>query len=233
MYNNFFSGVRIVGYCFLFGAVLILSGSCLGPKKIDKWVDQKYAGTLPVQPKKANDYLSIKSTLVSTDDNLSNTTKKTSKVLPLIFYWQFDYKNTCTLNPQIPISNFTKTAIPYANRKGLKQKLNGRTIELSIDKLPNMFAINDRGHVIWFIYAFGWDVLTIFPENNEMLVSYRVLDNGQEVRKGIISIADSLKPVTLKMMQSLKKRTWQFLDDYEVNITAMSKLAIDKLIAEL
>jgi hypothetical protein len=233
MNKNLLNIVSITKQCLLTGSLFLFLTGCLGPKKIDKWVGKKYSAGLPAQPKNTNEYLSIKSTVVSNDNNLSTTTKKTSHLLPLIFYWQYDYKNTCTLNPQIPVSNFTRTVIPYANRKGLKQKLNGRTIELSVDKVPNMFVINDKGHIIWLIYAFGWDVLTINPENNEMLILYKVLENGQEVKKGSISITETVKPLTLKMYQSLRKKTWQFLDDYEMDITAMSKLVIDKLIVEL
>src|SRR4029450_13239951 len=83
----------------------ILLNSCLGPKKIDKWVAQKYVDP-PAPVKKKHDKIVILSNMVYQGTNLSTTEKKTSNMLPLIVYWQFDYKNTCTLNPQIPVNIF-------------------------------------------------------------------------------------------------------------------------------
>ena len=207
--------------------------SCLTPKKLDKWMDRHY-GTLPQSSKKKPDYMEIKTSIPSMGDAISVSTKKTSNVLPLVFYWQMDYKNTCTLNPQIPISTFTSTAYQYANSKGLKQKLNGRRIELSIDTIPNVFAINDEAHMIWFVlYAYGWDYLTIQPQTSGMVVSYKIIQDNVETKTGVITVPNTDKGIHLKMFQSTKKKTWEYLGTYNSYVAAMSKSVIDKLIMEI
>jgi len=207
--------------------------SCLGPKKIDKWVAKQYEGSFPTKPQKKSDIITVKSNLSFAGDHISATEKNTGHLLPLLFYWQWDHKNTCTLNPQIAVNNFTKTVLTYAN-KGLKQKLQGQRIELAIDKVPNTFAIDDKGHIIWLIYAFEWHVVSVQPENKDMVVSYRVFStDNTEIKKGVITVADTNKKLFLKMYQSLKKRTWQYLDQYDASITSMSKQVIDKLVTEL
>jgi len=167
-------------------------------------------------------------------DKLSETEKKTSNVIPLIFYWQYDYKNICTLNPQIAVNNFTSTVLSYSN-KGLKQKLNGKRIELNIQMIPTSFAIDDKGHIVWVIvYAFSWDKLTVVPEDKDMIVSYKVFNADNTAYKdGTITISNTDKGITLGMFQSLKKKTWQYLDQYDESITTMSKKVIDKIVAEL
>jgi hypothetical protein len=208
--------------------------SCLGPHKINKWVDRHYQEEAPPEPaRRKNEQITVISKIPDMGLPLSKTEKNTSHLLPLVFYWQYDYKNTCTLNPAIAVKNFTATVISYAG-KGLKQKLNGNHLELTVEQVPRVFAVDDKGHLIWvIIYAFGWDILTVQPVPNDLVVSYRLLDgSNQELKKGTISIPDYDKGLTLKMFQSLRKMTWQYLTQYDDNIIAMSKKFVDKLVNE-
>ena len=170
----------------------------------------------------------------SMGNQLSTTEKRTSDLLPLLFYWQWDYKNTCTLNPQIAINGFTSALTLYAGH-GLRQKLNGQRLELTIEKIPTRFAIDDKGHLIWvLIYAFGWDRLTVQPEENLMVVSYKLTkEDNTVVKSGTINIPSTDRKLVLGMYQSLKKKTFQYLDQYNSSITLMSKSLVDKLVAEL
>ncbi len=137
-------------------------------------------------------------------------------------------------NPKIPIDHFTAETIAYANRKGFKQKLNGERVELSVENIPNVFAIDDKGHLIWvIIYYFGWEVLSIQPQNKDMVVSYRILKGDEEIKKGLITIPNASKPYYMKMFQSLKKKTWEFLNQYDAGMAAAGKIVIDQLIMEL
>ncbi len=212
--------------------ISLFLSACLGPKKIDKWVVEQY-GELPEPSKKKSNYIIITSSLPSMGSKLSTTEKHTSHVLPLLFYWQLDYKNTCTINPQIPINNFTATAQAYAN-KSLKQKLAGQRIELAIETIPNVFAIDDEGHLIWIIYAFGWDKISIQPDSKAMVVSYKVFNTGDSmVKSGTVTVANTDKGVGLGMFKSLKNKTLEYLTDYDAHIASMTKSVIDQITAEL
>jgi len=218
---------------FVFSALLCLFQSCLGPKKINKWVATQY-GEAPAPTKAKTDLIKITSNMPSMENRLSTTEKKTSDLLPLLFYWQWDYKNTCTLNPQIAINNFTSTVMSYSN-KGLKQKLNGRRLELTIEKIPTRFAIDDKGHLIWVIlYAFGWETLTLQPEDNIMVVSYKLFNTDNSLASsGSVNVPNTDKKLSLGMLQSLKKKTFQYLEQYDASISSMSKTFVDKLNSEL
>jgi hypothetical protein len=202
----------------------------LKTKKVDKQVAKQYGDNQQTQRKKTNDFISVTSSLTSNADKISTTETNTSNVLPLLIYWSWDYKNTCTLNPQIPINNFTTTVL--AN-KGLKAKLNGQKLELSVDKIPNKFSIDDKSHLIFLIYAFAWDDISIKAENIDMLVSYRVSKDNVETKRGIITIPYNNHKKNLGMFKSWKKATSEYLDQYDVNITSMSKLVVDELIKEI
>lgn len=216
-----------------FFILIMFISSCIGPKKINKWVNKQYGESIDAKPKTQNDYLSVNSGLISNNAIASVTTKQTKNVLPLIFYWQMDYILTCTLNPQIPINTFTSTILPYANLKGLKQKLNGQKIELSVDKIPNLFTLNDRGHVVWVVYAFGWDDISFKPDLEGLVVSYKIINGNAEIKKGTVTITNEDEVLVMKHLHSIKEATGQYLEQYDENIKTLTKKALDKIISEL
>jgi len=60
-----------------------------------------------------------------------------------------------------------------------------------------------------------------------------LLKDNVETKMGTITVADRNKPINVKVFHSVKKTYWSYLDQYNANIQAMSKEAVDKLIAEL
>jgi len=206
-------------------------GSCLNPHMINRWVAHHYPPDATEPAKRKNEQIVIASKLPEMGLHPSETTKKWSHVLPLIVYWHYDYRNTCTLNPQIVVNSFTSAVSTYGGSR-LKGKINGGHLELTIEQMPNVFLLDDKG---WLVFpGFGVETLSIQPTVVDMIVSYRLFDhNNTEVKTGTISIGDPDKAVGLKMFHSLKKMTWEYLDRHDENITAMSRHFIDKLAAEL
>lgn len=70
-----------------------------------------------------------------------------------------------------------------ADKRELTKELNGRKSELTIEKLPHVFAFNDKEHLIWMIlYAFDWRKVSILSSNNNLVVSYRLLNNNNIIK---------------------------------------------------
>ena len=214
-------------------AVISLFTSCLTSKKVDRFVGKQYNNELPKQEKRKNSDINFTTSVNSFNSgNISMTDTKTSDMLPLIFYWQWDYKNTCTLNPSIAINTFTKSVYLQAN-KGLNQKLNGQKLELTVEQIPNIFAIDDKAHLIWVIYAFGWDKVSVQPDLKDLIVSYKFLQNDSSVKSGRITIKNNAQNKNLRFFQSWKSATSEYLTQYDDDITNMSKVFVNKLILEL
>ena len=213
--------------------LIILLPSCINTRKIDKWVAREYVD-LPSASKKKVDFLTIHSKLPEMGNKISATERESQKFLPLLFYWEWQYKNRCFINPQIPEVNFTKTITSQANKE-LKEKLNGRRVELTIEKLPDNFLFRKKGSLIFLVvYYVTSDKFAIDASLNNMEISFKVFDpENKPERDGKISIENQDKGVDFKFYQSLKKRTGRYLNDYDDNITAMSKQVLEKLIAEL
>jgi len=217
-------------------AILIFAiaiSGCVGPNKINKWVAKHYDQDLSTQPKVKSDYLSVTSPLVASDIKPSEDTKQTKNFLPLLFYWHMDYLNTCTLNAKLPINTFISSFQTYANSKGLKQKLNGQKLQLSIDSIPNMFVLYDNSHMIWVVYAYGWDNISFRPNNTPLVVSYKITNNNTVVKSGTVTLPNTDKILDLRFFQSIKKATDEYLDQYDENIQAMSRKVVDNIVAGL
>lgn len=214
--------------------ITILLPACIGPQRVNNWIDKKYKHALTAPTKNSTDYITVSTSLVTGDPKNSSTAYAMKIELPLILYWQWSVTNTCTLNPQLPFNNFANTAIANAAVKGLANKLNGRRVELVLTKIPNVFTLDDKGHLVFLgIGYFGWDVISVIPANNNLVVSYKIMQESTELKQGVISIPDLNKPITLKLFNSPKRKIWQYIDRYNENITAMSKEVIDRLINEL
>ncbi|HMC85963.1 MAG TPA: hypothetical protein VKI61_10570 [Chitinophagaceae bacterium] len=53
------------------------------------------------------------------------------------------------------------------------------------------------------------------------------------MKTGEVTVSGSDKAIDVHMFQSLKKKTWAFLDQYDAGIAVLSKQIIDKLVTEL
>jgi hypothetical protein len=209
--------------------VTIMTG-CISEKKMNRYVVNQY-GTNISAKKIKSDYISITSPLLTDNTIPSESVKKTKKVLPFILYLRIYYQTSCTLNPKIPINQYSSALSPYANSKGLKQKLNGGKLELSIDKVPLTFSFNDDYQFLLFV---SWERIYWLPQTQEMVVSYKVINNsGQEVKKGSISVPDPDNIRGKRYFQSVRSATGEYLQQYDENIKSMAKYTVDELMKEL
>jgi hypothetical protein len=215
--------------------VIFFISGCLGPNKINKWVKTHYDETdnSVSKSKTKSDYLSVNSPLITNDPSLSTTERSTKNMLPLLFYWKFDYINICTLNPKIPLDMCISDIKMYANSKSLKQKINNSRVELIIDSIPHAFTLLDQEHLVWVIYAFAWDQLSFIPDRTSMVISYKITADNAITKSGTISIPDNDKILHVKYLHSVRKTEGDYLDQYDENIKVMSRKAVDELIHEL
>ena len=212
--------------------VMVLFCSCSASKRIDRLVASQYNNQLPVRDKKNEPAITIRSSAENPFSSISLTETKTSHMLPLVLYWQWDYKNTCTLNTAIPVSIFTKTMnLQFARR--LLQKLDGQQLELTIEEMPKRFAYDDKAHLIFLLYAIQWDKISVQPENGNLVVSYKTLQNGQVLKTGKIEIQNHERDRGLRFFQSWKSAISEYLADYNANMTLLTRDFGNRLLEEL
>ena len=212
---------------------LFLCTGCLTQRKIDRWIGAKYEPNVVNKPRQS-DYISIKMPAATTSDILAKTEKRKMKMLPLLFYWKWEYGTISALNQSVPGWYFNSSVIHYANSKGLKQKLNGQKVELTVEKMPAVFSVVDKGGLVFLVLWYvTWDQIFMDPQKQDMVVSYRLMKDNVETKTGTITVSDRNKALNVKVLRSVKKTFWEYLDQYNSNVQGMSKEVIDKLIAEL
>lgn len=228
--NNLSKSINQLIIIFAFAVSLV---SCSFPKKMDKWIGEQYGETVTSNKPKAN-YFTIASPLITADTKTSNSVKHPTKVLPLFFYWQFNYKVSSTLNPKVPMNSFVSSFTSYANSKGLKQKLNGQKLELTIDKIPTTFSFNDDLRDINLLLAqIHWEKIYLLPESVDMAITYKLTKDNGEIKNGVINIADPNTVKQKRYFKRVKTATLEYLAQYDDNIKLMAKTAVDKMLAEL
>ncbi len=211
---------------------IVSFNSCLTAKKFDHYVAEQYNEQLP-QPDKRKKLTNVAVTsTVTSDATTISLTQSHTKVLPLIVYWNIDYRHVCTLNAQIAVGNFSKSVNTMANKE-LNTKLNGRKLELTVQQIPSVFSLIDKTNVIWFIYGIHWDRVYIQPDAKDLVVAYKLYDTGGSVKTGSITIANTEKNKNLRFFQSWKSATSEYLSNYDIDVTAMSKAFVNKLVDEL
>src|SRR6476620_4948247 len=215
----------------VFVSVLFLS-SCLTPQKMDKYVAEQYGNRLPKQNKNKKADISVSSAFITPSNDISTTVRKRSNFLPLIVYWQADYRHICTLNSSIAVNNFSN-AVNTMTNKALSEKLGGQKLELTVEQIPTAFALVDKARVIWLIYAISWEKIYMEPDFKDLVVSYKLLQNDTTIKTGKISIKGDAHNKGIRFFQSWKSATSEFLADYNTNLNTMSKSFMNKLSEEL
>jgi len=204
--------------------------SCLTSKKLDKFVAEHYNHELPKQKKKVD--IVVTSSQPADNAAISTTVHQTSKLLPLLVYWNYNHKQYCSLNPAIAVTNFANAVNSQAS-KGLTQKLNGQRLELVVDQVPSAFSIVSNEHMVWLIYAFSWAKIYIEPDKKDLVVTYRLTQADQLQKTGKITVKSTEQNKSIRYFQSWKSATSEYLADYNANLTAMTKTFVNQLTQEL
>ena len=218
-------------HTLLLGFLYFLLSGCLNARKLDNQVAKEYADRKALtQMPKNTEKIVISSSLIDGGEQMSVSETKTSNMLPLLFYWSWEYRNSCKLNPRVPI-NLLVTQITKS--AALKEKLAGHRLELTIDQAPSAFAIIDKAHVIFVLYAFGWDNVTIKGDAVNLSAHYKVFDGGNEIKNGQIVIPSFENKKGIGMFTSWKTALSDFLQQYDAGVATMNKAFIASLVKEL
>jgi hypothetical protein len=226
--------MRNKNYIFSANAALLLFltmviSSCFSAKT-DKIVSRYYNDKLPTPDKKKKNEISVLNGLGKESPAISITTHKTSHMLPLIIYWQDEFRRTTTLNSQIPATYITNVISSYSSKK-LSDKLNGKKLELTIEQTPYSFSTVDKEHIILFVVS--WYKIYRETDAHDLVVSYKLLKNDAVEKTGKVVAKNNFSKKGLYYFQSLRSAITDALGDYETNLKIMAKELMNELTEEL
>ena len=209
---------------------ITLLTSCIGTKKFTGFVEPKF------QDKQ----------LISTNENiifdltgLENTSasitspKVKSQFIPAILYWQWNNTIKCEVNPTIVGQSFQENFLRYSDTLKVQEKLQGRKLEMKVEKIPNSFVYTHKGNSVILIIAYTVsDLEAIFPQEQDLVVSYKLTENGLTIKEGKLTTSNKDQPIK-NVWKSTKKFTWLYIDQFKQNNKILTKEIIEKLMTEI
>ena len=107
-------------------------------------------------------------------------------------------------------------------------------LELTINKIPATFSLHQDDRVYYFIlFYINSENIYLLPEKKELTIGYKITRSNSEIKTGELTIPDQNKIQKTRFMESMKKATSEYLSEYDDNIRAMAKTAVDKLLTDL
>jgi hypothetical protein len=221
----------IIRVALLLASVVVMAG-CTGTKKYAGFVKRHYSKT-DTTTHKSNLPISLVVAIPSRFDTLVSVRKGESWFIPALLYWGTKETFHCELNAAVPSRIINNTFLQYADSSGLTGKLHGRRLELTIESLPTRFFYSATTDVyVLIIYAFTTTHQSITPEKSSMVLSWKLYDGQEVVKKGQVSSVFYSNPL-INNLKSMRKITWAYLDRYDQTISEMSTECLMQLVNAL
>lgn len=205
--------------------------SCVSTQKFANFVNLKYAQQNKTI--KESDYIEYNNININNIDSTVKTEKIKSFFVPALVYWQWNNTLKCELSQKQAFLTFNTYFQYYADSLSIKEKLNGQKLIITIDSIPKSFVYTNKGFVVFVLVAYSiFGLEAILPENENLVLSYKVVQGTTLTKSGRIEVVNTDIPMK-NARKSTKKFTWLYIDQYENNLRNMSKLSIEKLMYEL
>ena len=210
---------------------IIFLNSCVSTQKYSKYVTMKYAQQCKTL--ESNDYIEYENIIENEIDSIVKTEKVKSLFVPALVYWKWNNTIKCELSPKQTFMTFQNHFQYYADSLNIKEKLKEQKLIITIDSIPKTFVYTNKGFVVFMLVAYSYGGLeAIFPENNKLVLSYKVVQGTTQTKSGQIEVVNTDIPLK-NIWKSTKQFTWFYINQYENNLKRMSKFAIEKLENEL
>jgi hypothetical protein len=209
---------------------ITLLTSCIGTKKFTSFVEPKFQ---EAKTNSANDYFTFDLAGLENKTSSITSTKLKSQFIPAILYWQWNNTIKCEVNPVIVGQSFQENFLHYADSLKIQEKLQGRKLEMKLENIPNSFVYTHKGNSVILIIAYTVsDLEAIFPQEQDLIVSYKLTQNGSTIKEGKLTASIKDQPIK-NVWKSTKKFTWLYIDQFKQNTKLMTKEIVEKLMTEI
>ena len=216
----------------LLSLLLVLVTGCISTKKYNSYI-YAYKGWVQASRGNSGGSVIVKTDSLIKEDTLVRSKKNSALFIPALLYWQWDNTIRCDLNPSIG-SNILQTSIEaYSDSLKLYEKLNGQVLELSIRSVPVSFVWTHYGHFAFFIAGYTFrDTKVILPVKGTLVVDYRLFKGNQMTKNGTITFEYNDRYFGM-VLRSTQNYTWNYLDQYNKNISDLGRTLIDRILTEI
>lgn len=166
--------------------------------------------------------------------NSSATSKRvSSKFIPAIFFWKWEKTILCEINPFVVGQSFQDNFLKYADTLNVAKKIEGKKLAIKVEQIPNSFEYTYSVNALMLVIAFSYsETQVILPQRQNLVVSYKLSQDGTSSKEGKLIVMDRSKPLT-HSSKSTQKFTGIYIDQFKQNGKEMTKELVEKLLAEI
>jgi hypothetical protein len=203
--------------------------ACVSTKKYAAFVDEKTA----TAPQKAGqkDWL-----LVQVPDSAqkgSNYTQLKYSFIPAILYWGWNSTIEGELDPNITAEFVKRGIYQAAENLEVQRKLEGRQLVIELEQVPGQFMYENKGSTIILVFAhITTGVEAITPKPTNLVVRYKLLEDGEVVSTGTIVNNNQEQPIR-NVWKSSKKFAWMHLELLEREAVRMGAESLIDIVKQL
>ena len=212
--------------------VFVLLTSCISIKRFDKIVTTKLVNQNSNESK-PSDIVHFTNRNLKTVNSFVKSEKIKSQFIPAILFWQWNNTIQCRIDNSIPKNILINSVLNNPHLSELEYILSGKTIEIEIDSIPTQFVYTNQGNTVILILFYTVSTLeAIIPSDQNLHVTYRIIDKDKVLKIGNIEIKNKNNPVK-NTWSSTQKFTNTYLDQYEKNTEMLADELIKKIIKDI
>ena len=200
---------------------LFLLPGCIGVKRYARYVERAFNATAGTRVDSVPG-ISVIYDGDSVADPVVEVKKGDYHLLPALIYWQIKEEFKCTLNPRLPVDIFRQCVYKNVASLGLREKLTGdKRLVITVHKIPSQFRYVYRDDiVILLVVVLQFYEQSIYPDENDLSVSYAVYDGDRLVKEGIAS--EFSHDLLLRNNNTTRKKiTKAYMRQYRRNLSDM------------
>ncbi len=163
-----------------------------------------------------------------------NTKRLNSTFLPLLLFWMGGERLQTEIDNSYFINLFSEALRQKDKSYNLKQLLEGRSLEITLEKLPNLYRFDSSWYFffLFFVYGFG-EQQVMYSVRPELQLSYSILEaGGRELRNGRISVKHE-NMIYNKSLTSTESFTEMYFKALENEFYNQSSNLLEQIIDEI
>ncbi|PVY42343.1 hypothetical protein [Pontibacter virosus] len=215
-------------FSWLLVAVLGLSG-CMGTKKYASFVEQRVQTEQVAAPQ--HDALVVNAQAAAQPGHQYKQLERS--FIPALVYWGWNSTISCELDPGMAAAAVRSGMYQAADKLNLQDRLGGRQLVVDIRQTPGQFMYENKGNVIFLIFAHITSAQeSITPRPTDLVLHYQLLENGAVVASGEGLVKNTQEPLR-NLWKSSKKFTWLYLDQFELEAGRMGEESLKDILLQL
>lgn len=206
--------------------------ACNHSQKLTKFAKERLLTYKPVSPAE-NNLILIKANGLDHQDSLVTFKQVKSQFIPALLFWKYDYRYHAELQQKWVSDLFISDILEYSESLNLISKLQGKKLELSIERIPHSFAFVHQETVVILIFSYITQGGVFYvSEPQDLKITYNLIGEKGVEKTGQLFVPNGTKSIQ-NILKSTKKFTWEYIDTYRQNCREMSKVAVKMLVERL